>query len=400
MEGHSRSLHNHSPWRRQLATLSAIWLLLVSCKQTTPPPTQQPTPAPSGRTTAPPLIRTAEIAVDFVQSVPTEEQQNALFTTRGLTIKERQASAQLTAKPLSVTVKQPAPFLALSAKWVAAISPEAKFTFSVRATADQQHWSEWQRSSLDGDPRAQAGLFFFAPDSKFIQYRIEMQCDNKQQAPLLQSLKLRFISPGATPEQATAGTFLRRAQWYVPPSSFQSKRQTARLQHVIVHHTATANDVEDWPAVVRTIWNFHATTNGWRDLGYHYLIDPRGVIYEGRAGGEGAAGIHFSCANTGTLGIALLGNFMTQPPTEVALTSLKKLLAQKLGELKLEPTQASLHPSTGLRLPHIAGHREANASKLSHVCAGTHCPGDALYALLPALRTEVKAVGTTLARGR
>lgn len=400
MKGNSRSLHHHSPWRRQLAALSALWLLLVSCKQTTPPPTQQPTPAPSVRTTAPPLIRTAEIAVDFAQPVPTEEQPNSLFTPRGVTINEKQASAQLMGKPLAVTVEQPAPFLALSAKWAAMISPEAKFTLSVRVTTDQEHWSEWQRSSLDGDPRTQAGLFFFAAESKFIQYRIEMQSDNEQHAPLLQSLKLRFISPGATPEPATTGSFLRRAQWDVPPSSFQSKRQTARIQHVIVHHTATANDVEDWPAVVRTIWNFHAVTNGWRDLGYHYLIDPRGVIYEGRAGGEGAAGIHFSCANTGTMGIAMLGNFMAQPPTDAALTSLKKLLAQKMGELKLEPTQASFHPSTGLLLPHIAGHRDANASKFGHVCAGTHCPGDALYALLPTLRADVKVFGATMARGR
>lgn len=340
----------------------------------------------------PPIIKTAEVAIDFAQLLPTEEQQNINHTSRGVTISERAASALFLSQPFAVTLAQSAPFLALSAKWTAVISPEAKLTISVRASADQQRWSDWQRSSLDGDPRTQAGLFFFPPESKFMQYRVELQRDSQQRAPLLQSLKLRFISPGATPHPVTVATFLRRAQWYVPPTSFQSKRQTAHVQHVIVHHTATANDVQDWPAVVRTIWNFHAFTNGWRDLGYHYLIDPNGVIYEGRAGGDGAAGIHFSCANTGTLGMALLGNFMSQPPTPAALASLKQLLAQKLDALHLEPTTSSYHPSTGLLLPRIAGHREANASKLGHVCAGTECPGDALYALLPALRAEVKAL--------
>ena len=305
------------------------------------------------------------------------------------------ASAQLISKPLAVTLEQPAPFLALSAKWSSVIAKDAKLTVSVRASTDQQQWSEWQRSSLDGDPRTQAGLFFFPPENKFIQYRIEMEGDATHHAPLLQSLKFRFISPGATlPARLSklkVATFLRRRQWDCPATNFQTKRQTGKAQHLIVHHTATANDVPDWSAVVRTIWNFHALTNGWRDLGYHYLIDPNGVIYEGRAGGDGAAGIHFSCANTGTLGIAMLGNFMAEPPTNQALRSLQTLLAQKADALKLQPVESSYHASTGLKLSWIAGHRDANASKIARVCAGTQCPGDALYALLPAMRAEVKA---------
>lgn len=305
------------------------------------------------------------------------------------------ASAQLISQPLAVRLEHPAPFLALSAKWSSVIAPDAKLTVSVRASTDQQQWSAWQRSSLDGDPGTQAGLFFFPPDSKFVQYRLEMAGDAAQHAPLLQVLKLRFISPGATLparlRQGKVATFLRRTQWDCPVTNFQTKRQTGTVQHLIVHHTATANDMRDWPAVVRTIWNFHAFTNGWRDLGYHYLIDPNGVIYEGRAGGDGAAGIHFSCANTGTLGIALLGNFMAEPPTEPALRSLQTLLAQKAAALKLAPGESSYHASTGLNLPLIAGHRDANASKIARVCAGTQCPGDALYELLPKIRVEVKA---------
>ena len=371
--------------------LFLLFLLAASCRQPVPTPPPTPTPQPSVTEVLPPTIRTSEAFIDFAQPPSIESQQNISFAKQGLTISEGQAIAQLISKPLAVTLEHPAPFLALSAKWASVITKDAKLTVSVRASIDQQQWGEWQRSSLDGDPRTQAGLFFFPPDSKFMQYRIEMERDAAQHSPLLQSLKLRFISSGATPGNVKTATFLRRAQWYCPATKFQSKRQTATVRHLIVHHTATSNDVPDWAAVVRTIWNFHAFTNGWRDLGYHYLIDPNGVIYEGRAGGDQAAGLHFSCANTGTMGIALLGNFTSQPPTEAALQSLKNLLARKAYELKLEPTGTSYHPSTGLNLPQIAGHREANASKIARVCAGTHCPGDKLYALLPAIRIEVKA---------
>ncbi len=307
-----------------------------------------------------------------------------------------QQTATLISEKLPVTLDAPAPFLALAAKWSSVISKEAKLTISVRATVNGNDWSEWQLSSLDGDPRTQAGLFFFSPENKFIQYRIEMTRDVQRQAPLLKSIQFRFISPGATPTpeltNMRASQFLTRANWHCPTTSFKSKPQTAPINHLIVHHTATANDAQDWPAVVRTIWNFHAVTNAWRDVGYHYLIDPNGVIYEGRAGGDKAAGIHFSCANTGTMGIAMLGNFTAQSPTEQALSSLKTLLARKAYELKLEPSGSSYHSSTGLNLPQIAGHRDANASKITRVCVGTHCPGDALYTLLPAIRTEVNAM--------
>ncbi len=329
-------------------------------------------------------------------SLPLAAQQNIAFTPQGLTIAAEQPTAQLIAEPHPVTLDAPAPFLALSAKWSDIISPQAKLTVSVRASADGNEWGAWQLSSLDGDPRTQAGLFFFPPDSKFIQYRIDLERDAKRQAPLLQTLKFRFISPGATPTlelaNLRAAQRLTRVQWHCPETNFKPKPQTAPIHHLIVHHTATANDATDWPAVVRTIWNFHAVTNGWRDLGYHDLIDPNGVVYEGRAGGEKSAGIHFSCANSGTMGIALLGNYRSTAPTEAAVRSLEKLLATKCQQFQLDPLGASWHASTGLQLPHIAGHLDANASRGSHVCAGTHCPGERLYSLLPTVRAAVKKI--------
>ena len=84
---------------------------------------------------------------------------------------------------------------------------------------------------------------------------------------------------------------------------------------MVVHHSAGANEARDWAAVMRSIWVLHVAGNGWNDIGYNFLIDPNGVIYEGRAGGDGVIGAHFSGVNTGTMGVSMVGTFSSQAPT-------------------------------------------------------------------------------------
>ncbi len=96
------------------------------------------------------------------------------------------------------------------------------------------------------------------------------------------------------------------------------------LQKLIVHHTAGANGDPNPAATVRAIYYYHAVTQDWGDIGYNYLIDAAGRIYEGRHSREywngasptsddGAglviAGGHALYHNAGTMGIALLGTF-------------------------------------------------------------------------------------------
>lgn len=377
-------------------------LLSFGCN-TKPQPEVKPAPAPEPSLVVevPPKFRTSEENINFTGPLQSSSPADIEFLKQGLGIAKEKQTASLISAPIAITLDNPAPFLALSAKWSAVITPQAKLTVSLRSSANNNDWSEWQLSSLDGDPRTQAGLFFFPPTSKFIQYRVEMERDGKRNSPLLKNIKFRFISPGATPKNDLAdlndqagGKITRRKFWACPDvSNIRPKLQHSKITHLIVHHTATANDAKDWPAMVRCIWNFHAYTNGWRDLGYHFLIDPNGVIYEGRAGGENVIGSHFSCANTGTVGIAMLGNFMTEAPTPKARQSLEILLNRECAKLRLKPEAITYHASTRLKLPVIAGHRDANDAKVMSVCAGTKCPGDKLYALLPGIRAGIKNIG-------
>jgi len=98
--------------------------------------------------------------------------------------------------------------------------------------------------------------------------------------------------------------------------------EIAKPTHLVLHHTATPNagSGSDWPARVRQIWGYHTITNDWGDIGYHFLIDPNGVIYEGRYQGlrtDGTVidGAHNYGFNRGTIGIAMLGTFEGVTPT-------------------------------------------------------------------------------------
>src|SRR5262245_54700304 len=158
------------------------------------------------------------------------------------------------------------------------------------------------------------------------------------------------------------------------------------VRHLIVHHTAMGIEKpdSDWPALVRSVWNFHVFERGWDDIGYNYLIDPNGVIYEGRSGGDNVVGAHFSGVNAGTMGVAMLGDFTNEAPTIEALNSLKKILAWKCDQRGLDPTGKSPHGASQLNLNTISGHRDGPGA--------TECPGESFYPLLPAIRAEVKSL--------
>ncbi len=153
----------------------------------------------------------------------------------------------------------------------------------------------------------------------------------------------------------------------------------APVTHLIVHHSATNNTATDWNAVVAAIFDGHVNTNGWSDVGYNYLIAPNGTLYVGRGGGNNVVGAHFCGKNTNTMGVCLMGNYMTVAPSDTALKTLEKLLAWKCIESNINPTGISNH-SSGM-IHNISGHR---------IGCATDCPGDSTFAKLGWLRQKVQ----------
>jgi uncharacterized protein with LGFP repeats len=142
---------------------------------------------------------------------------------------------------------------------------------------------------------------------------------------------------------------------------------------------------------VRGIYYYHTKVNGWRDIGYNFLIDRFGTIYEGRYGGVAKAvvGAQVLGFNSMSTGVALIGTFDSVAPSRAALSSLKRLLAWKLDLSHLNPVgTARVRCSTTemykagewVKVPVIVGHRQVNY---------TDCPGTVLFGLLPGIRTAV-----------
>ena len=151
--------------------------------------------------------------------------------------------------------------------------------------------------------------------------------------------------------------------------------------HVIVHHTAGTNVASDWAAVVRSIWDFHVNTNGWDDVGYNWLVDPNGILYEGR--GDGRLGAHFCAQNGLTTGICVMGDFTSIQPQAAALNTLAEFLAWETCDENIDPLGTSFHGGSGLTLENISGHRDG---------CNTSCPGDSFYPLLPGVRQNTQAI--------
>jgi hypothetical protein len=165
---------------------------------------------------------------------------------------------------------------------------------------------------------------------------------------------------------------------------------TKKVKAAFVHHTASGNkySCSQVPSIIRSIYRYHVVSSGWRDIGYNFLVDKCGNIYEGRAGGVAKAvkGAHTLGFNTNSMGIAVIGNFGNTKPSDAALKAISRLTAWKLGLYGVNPRGKTYLTSAGgnlyrkgknVRLNVISGHRDGFS---------TECPGRLLYGKLGSAR--------------
>jgi hypothetical protein len=187
---------------------------------------------------------------------------------------------------------------------------------------------------------------------------------------------------------------LGRTTWAARPPAGPTWAATS-LRAAIVHHTGSGESstyaAEDVPAMLRAMQAYHMDVNGWLDLGYNIVIDRFGRIWEGRAGGPDALtiGAHAEGMNTGSVGVALLGDFRAAAPSPEAVDALGRFVAWTVFRHGADPARpgillprtTGLYPAlTPVSLPRIVGHGDVNA---------TGCPGD-VAPLLPAIRADVE----------
>jgi N-acetylmuramoyl-L-alanine amidase len=275
-------------------------------------------------------------------------------------------------------------------------APGQAIDAQVRARRRGGRWSAWlPLPALDGHapdgeeaPSATDPAFTGAADE--LQLRLRGQARGLK-ARLLHALAAR---PAARAAQVAPPSIIPRAAWgadAVPPRAFP---EYGIVEAAFVHHTVGTNAYGpgDSAGIVLGIARYHVYSNGWNDIGYNFLVDKYGQVFEGRAGGIDAAvvGAQAQGYNAQSTGIANLGTFSGIPQTDAAMEAMARLIGWKLS-LHGVPVQGPVtlisdggptnryRYGTQVPLQRISGHRDGD---------NTECPGAALYAQLGDLRTR------------
>jgi hypothetical protein len=230
-----------------------------------------------------------------------------------------------------------------------------------------------------------------------------------RQAMMIGPLAAVAALPRATPVLAAGPgqpPIIARRAWAQRTSPPRVAPEYGGVRMAFVHHTENPNGYApgEVPAMLRAIYVFHRYVNGWNDIGYNFVVDLYGRIFEARAGGidEPVVGAHAGGYNLVSTGVAVLGSFMSTPISPAARSALERLLAWKLSlhglpvegrvTVKVNPAGASYSrfpADAHVPLPRIAGHRDGDS---------TDCPGDVLYGELPGIRAGVLGLAPRPAR--
>lgn len=181
-----------------------------------------------------------------------------------------------------------------------------------------------------------------------------------------------------------------RADWSANESIMTWKPEPTTFKGAVIHHTEGSNNYTQAavPGLLRGIQFYHADTLGWGDIGYQFLVDKYGGVWEGRAGGitKMTIGAQAYGGNKETFGISILGSFTNAVPPVVAQNAVAKTIAWKLQLHGINSIDGTIRvPGSDLKgrnVPVVSAHRDIGA---------TDCPGNAYYNIMPQMRTKVKS---------
>src|SRR4051794_30228588 len=319
------------------------------------------------------------------------------------------ASAAVAGSYKSHVLRAPKRFDLVGMRWRGPLRP----TISLRARKPNGHWTKWTRVPADSDDspdstspeRTRGG--FSAPvwtgDADHVQYKLSRR---------VSSLRLHFVDIPSTTRRALASRTTQttgsgqpaiqpRTAWGAEDCVPREPPVFGDVQAAFVHHTVSANDYtpEEVPSIILSICRYHRNSNGWNDIGYNFLVDKFGTLWEGRAGGvdQAVVGAQAQGYNSHSTGVAEIGTHTDVPATPATLDTFARLIQWKL-PLHGAPTQGTVTLTSGggslnryksgtpVTFERISGHRDGD---------NTSCPGDALYAQLPDIRARVGNVQPT-----
>lgn len=284
----------------------------------------------------------------------------------------------------------------------------------VRGSADGRNWTEWigLTEEVDlpdpgtdeaGKEHSAAGPVYLG-DARHIQLRWNPgKRDRSLPTVHLLDIRGRTASAGERARSVLEGLFwsnhtaasassaqppiTMRPQWGADESMRRADPGYGSVRAGAVHHTVNSNSYGcgDSPALVRGIYSFHVNGNGWNDIGYNFLVDRCGQIFEGRYGGieMPVIGAHTYNFNYATTGVSMIGDFSSASIPGAMYNSVVSVLDWKLDLHGVNPlwqsTITGYDGSPTLTVRNVSGHRDFG---------GSACPGNGAYASLNSMATD------------
>ena len=280
----------------------------------------------------------------------------------------------------------------------------------VRVQSPEGEWGEWNELSVatdmgpdpasreadgPGDPDRTATEPIWVGDAQGYEVSVGAgDADGVEVVVVREETRRVLVDSVSLAEAAAPAPFgiNSRASWGArAPASTPSLAPAIKL--AVVHHTASSNDytASQVPGILRSIQAYHMDGNGWSGMAYNFLVDKFGGIWEGRAGGTGSPviGAHAKGFNTGSVGVAVLGNYVDADSSSAARESVSRIVGYRLHDDGVDPASrvnvtslgsTTIPANTVVNLPAVVGHRDIGS---------TACPGS-LYGSLASMRNRAK----------
>jgi len=351
--------------------------------------------------------RPTEIRTGDITDIPAigKLSMSDLSSTKPLTALQAKPNESITyeSQPLSISINANAAILEWDQDGDIGIETEVR-------THNGSSWSPWVNSQhidggKDGVEIKKSSTLIIATTIKQVQFRYILKGDVDQpsgkinaESSTIQTLdSSQGPDPTASPNsildqisqffglnntaqaKVNGPRIFTRAEWGSPePNSSTWTPEYEPLERAIVHHTVTTENPNP-AAAVRAIWHYHAITLGWGDIGYNYLVDSGGNIFQGRyydksyaeANKTDVVAGHAYGNNRGTTGIAALGNFDDFNPSAAQIESISNIIGFKLAPYNVNPNNSGRFGAA------VVGHRDVYP---------TACPGQNLYPYLAQIR--------------
>src|SRR4051794_1229298 len=378
-------------------------------------------------------VRPSRVPTAPVKADVREVQLTAAVAPAGRAVRTTSA-ARVVASPtgasrLTTTPQPVTGFGEVGVTWAHGVTlPQSAITVAVRTQGQEGSWSPWRTIPYDPehgpDPgSAEAEHARPGTEAMLVGKVASVQVRAVSSRPLPADMKLAVIDPGhathtateraaldtstmdgddgadsvyrtVDPHPVTGDAARLAAAVFTPRPVIYSRAQWGADERIrgksslhygdvhagFVHHTVNANDYTraEVPGLLRSIYAYHVKSRGWSDIGYNYLVDRFGRIWEGRYGGidRAVVGAHTLGYNDDSFAASAIGDYELVRPSQAVVQAYGALFAWKLSLHGVDASSTRQYV-TSRWFRAINGHRDA---------AATACPGQFLYDKLPTIR--------------